>query len=511
MEHGRGQEALQRARGVHARRRVHPRRVRRARVLGGGRASARTAWPAPAAWAGRWPSGSSNGEPSLDLWHMDIRRFGRQYRSQRLHAGPRDRGLRHLLRHQVPQPRAPGRAAAAALAGLPAPGRAGRELRREVGLGAGQLVRAERRRTATSRCARAAGRARTGRRRSTPRRWRRASARASSTRPRSPRSRCTAPARSSSCSGLCAQRRRPRRPASVTYTQMLNRARRHRVRLHRHPAGRAPLPDRDRHRLRQPRPGLDPQAPARRRQRSRSATSPSAYACFGLWGPRAREILQPLTKTDLSQRGLPLHDARRRSRSATCRAWRCASPTSASSAGSSTARPSTAQALWDALWAVGPGARHARACGYRAIDALRIEKGYRVWGADITPEETPDEAGLAFAVKPDKGDFMGREALLASRARARRRAAPGLPRCWPTRGRSASAPSRCGSATRWSAASRPAATASPSSARIAYAYLPAGWPRPGDARSRSRCSASGWRAEVAAEPLWDPSGARIRA
>ena len=43
------------------------------------------------------------------------------------------------------------------------------------------------------------------------------------------------------------------------------------------------------------------------------------------------------------------------------------------------------------------------ACGYRAIDALRVEKGYRVWGADITPEDTPDQAGLGFAVKPDKG------------------------------------------------------------------------------------------------------------
>src|SRR6185312_8185056 len=70
----------------------------------------------------------------------------------------------------------------------------------------------------------------------------------------------------------------------------------------------------------------------------------------------------------------------------------------------------------DWLWAA--GREHGiRACGYRAIDALRIEKGYRVWGADMTPEETPDQAGLAFAVKPDKGDFKGREALLESRTR----------------------------------------------------------------------------------------------
>ena len=67
-------------------------------------------------------------------------------------------------------------------------------------------------------------------------------------------------------------------------------------------------------------------------------------------------------------------------------------------------------ALWDTLWERGPRAR-AVAGGYRAIDSLRLEKGYRVWGADVTPDDTPYEAGLGFAVKLDKGDFLGREAL----------------------------------------------------------------------------------------------------
>ena len=53
--------------------------------------------------------------------------------------------------------------------------------------------------------------------------------------------------------------------------------------------------------------------------------------------------------------------------------------------------------------------------GYRAIDSLRLEKGYRVWGADITPDEQPYQAGLGFAVKLDKGEFIGREALLRAR------------------------------------------------------------------------------------------------
>ena len=89
-------------------------------------------------------------------------------------------------------------------------------------------------------------------------------------------------------------------------------------------------------------------------------------------------------------------------------------------------------ALWDAIWE--PGRDHGLvAGGYRAIDSMRLEKGYRVWGSDITPDDTPFEAGLGFAVKLDKGDFIGREALLA---RAGARAPALLPRARrPARGR----------------------------------------------------------------------------
>ena len=68
--------------------------------------------------------------------------------------------------------------------------------------------------------------------------------------------------------------------------------------------------------------------------------------------------------------------------------------------------------LWDVIWDGGQG-HGLVAGGYRAIDSLRLEKGYRVWGADITPDVTPYEAGLGFAVKLDKGEFTGREALIA--------------------------------------------------------------------------------------------------
>ena len=53
--------------------------------------------------------------------------------------------------------------------------------------------------------------------------------------------------------------------------------------------------------------------------------------------------------------------------------------------------------------------------GYRALDSLRIEKAYRLWGADISPDHTPFEAGLERFVRLDKGDFIGRRALLRQR------------------------------------------------------------------------------------------------
>ena len=68
-------------------------------------------------------------------------------------------------------------------------------------------------------------------------------------------------------------------------------------------------------------------------------------------------------------------------------------------------------AVYDALIAQG-----AVNCGYRAIESLRLEKGYRAWGADITPNDTPPEAGLAWAVKfKSNENFIGRKALEARR------------------------------------------------------------------------------------------------
>jgi 4-methylaminobutanoate oxidase (formaldehyde-forming) len=66
--------------------------------------------------------------------------------------------------------------------------------------------------------------------------------------------------------------------------------------------------------------------------------------------------------------------------------------------------------VYETLWQAGREAGIANV-GYRAIEGLRLEKRYLYWGADLTPDYTPYEAGLGFCVALGKGDFLGREAL----------------------------------------------------------------------------------------------------
>ena len=193
-------------------------------------------------------------------------------------------------------------------------------------------------------------------------------------------------------------------------------------------------------------------------------------------GPASREILAAADDDRPRERGVPVHaraGARGRPRAVP---RRCASPTSASSAGSSTARPSSGSRLWDTLWEAG-GEHGLVAGGYKAIDSLRLEKGYRVWGADITPEDTPYEAGLGFAVKLDKGDFVGRDAL--ARAAASR---SGGSRCLDAR-RPARGRARLGAGARRRASSSGRVTSGgygyTVERSIAYAYLPARAPTSG--------------------------------
>jgi 4-methylaminobutanoate oxidase (formaldehyde-forming) len=75
--------------------------------------------------------------------------------------------------------------------------------------------------------------------------------------------------------------------------------------------------------------------------------------------------------------------------------------------------PSWAVQVWDRLWEAGRPLG-LEPCGYRCLDGLRLERGYRYFGTDLSAGDTPDEAGLSFCVEPSK-DFLGRDALLAAR------------------------------------------------------------------------------------------------
>jgi len=147
--------------------------------------------------------------------------------------------------------------------------------------------------------------------------------------------------------------------------------------------------------------------------------------------------------------------------------------------------------------------------GYRAIDSLRLEKGYRAWAADITPEESPDEAGLGFAVRADKGtDFIGREALLARRAAGSDRRLACLVLDDPRSIALGNEPVRVDGAIVGRVTSGGYGHAVERS--IAYAYLPPDLVHPGQ-RGEVDVFGTWVGAEVAREPLWDAKGARVRA
>ncbi len=146
----------------------------------------------------------------------------------------------------------------------------------------------------------------------------------------------------------------------------------------------------------------------------------SAFAVLGVMGPRSRDLLGRLTGAELSNAAFPFGTVREIELGyATVRATRI---TYVGELGWELYVPTElAMGVYDDVVAAGDGLglRHA---GYHAMDSLRLEKGYRSWGHDIGPDDTPLEAGLGFAVAFEKEGFVGREALLHQRAgpRARR-------------------------------------------------------------------------------------------
>jgi 4-methylaminobutanoate oxidase (formaldehyde-forming) len=226
----------------------------------------------------------------------------------------------------------------------------------------------------------------------------------------------------------------------------------------------------------------------------------SAWSCFGMWGPRAREILQPLTPQSLANDDFPYMSVREITvGDVPVRALRV---TYVGELGWELYCPTEyGLGLWRTLWEAGQ-AFGLVAGGYRAIDSLRLEKGYRVWGADITPDETPFEAGLGFCVKLDKG-FIGREAVQRE-VRTRLRC---LVLADPLSVALGNEPVRIdGQVVGRVTTGGYGYTVARS---IAYAYLPP-WAEPG-AEVEVEVFGVWVPGTVVDEPLFDPSGTRVRA
>ena len=145
-----------------------------------------------------------------------------------------------------------------------------------------------------------------------------------------------------------------------------------------------------------------------------------SLAAFGIWGPSSRDIVSDLTEADMSNFGFPFLTARDISlANAPALALRV---TNVGELGwEFYVSPEYGRAVWDALWTAGQ-ARGLLACGHRALDSLRLEKAYRAAGTDLTPADDPYEAGLGFAVRLDKPTgFLGQAALRSRRTSISRR------------------------------------------------------------------------------------------
>jgi glycine cleavage system aminomethyltransferase T/glycine/D-amino acid oxidase-like deaminating enzyme len=245
---------------------------------------------------------------------------------------------------------------------------------------------------------------------------------------------------------------------------------------------------------------------ARRRAAGvRIADVTGQFACFALWGPRSREILGSLTPADLSNEGFPFMTAQELTvGDVPVRALRV---TFVGELGWELyASSEYGAALWSSVWAAGQGAELV-AGGYRAIESMRLEKGYRVWGSDITPETDPYEAGLGFAVKLDKpGGFEGCDALRAVKQHGPRRRLRALVLNDPQAVVLGSEPVRMGDRVVGRVTS--GGQGYTTGASIAFAYLPVEHATPGTALQVDLFG--DWvDAVVAREPLFDPAGDRV--
>jgi glycine cleavage system aminomethyltransferase T len=231
--------------------------------------------------------------------------------------------------------------------------------------------------------------------------------------------------------------------------------------------------------------------------------------CIGLWGPHARDLLAPLTPDDISAEGLKYFRSKQiRVGYVPVTALRLSYVGELGWELYTTS--DQGQKLWDTLWAAGQ--EHGLiAAGRGAFNSLRLEKGYRSFGTDMTFEHDPWEAGLDFAVRLQKDAFLGRDAVVARQSNVSRRLSclivdvlgNGSVYDQPLGKEPVFSGSECvGYVTS-------AAYGYTVDAPIAYAWLPAELSTPGQQVEIGyfdrRLSAT-----VAAEPLFDPEMKRLR-
>ncbi len=140
-----------------------------------------------------------------------------------------------------------------------------------------------------------------------------------------------------------------------------------------------------------------------------------AYGVVGVMGPNSRKLLNELTDADLSLKAFPFSSAQWHSL-ANANVLMIRITYVGELGWELHARADQIQGVFDALQAVAKKYDLTHA-GFYAINSLRMEKAYRAWGAEITPGDTPYEAGLGFMVKLDKAtNFIGQEALRKQKA-----------------------------------------------------------------------------------------------
>ena len=232
----------------------------------------------------------------------------------------------------------------------------------------------------------------------------------------------------------------------------------------------------------------------------------SGQCCVGLWGPRARDLLSRVCDADISNAAFP---------------YLTAKPIMIAEVPALALRVSyvgelgweiyaaaeQGLLLWDTLREAGLPLGVV-AAGGGAFDSLRLEKGYRLYGADIHTEYDPYEAGLGFAVRMEKGDFVGREGLEKRRAHGQTRRLCCMTLEDPVAVVMGKEPIMDGNRVLGYVTS--ANYGHSIGCGIVYGYLPASHAGAG---TRLEVLYFGERlaATVAKEPLYDPSGRKMRA